>query len=100
MVTSPCSLLLVHPDEPAAGRSVEAFGFYVLDEDEQQQAMQICAGRVMRCSFMGDGLRQCRIEIVEDGQACWFRCAGDKFKKLKHANQETDGGQLRPPCEG
>lgn len=99
MVTSPCNLLLVHPDEPAAGSGEQVFGFYLLDEDELQQAMQVCSGRVMGCSFLERGRQQCRLEVVEEGQARWFRYDGNKFKRLKNEDQKIDGDQLRPPRE-
>ena len=105
IVCPPCELLLVHPDvspgqpgHSAPGENV--FGFYVLTDEELQQAMQNCVRRVMRCTFLEPGVRQCRVEVVQDNQARWFRHDGEKFKRLSDANQKSEGDQLRPPCEG
>lgn len=105
LVCPPCALMLVHPDVPLDQQDDEAptdrvFGFYDLTDDELQQAMQNCVRRVMRCTFLEPGVRQCRVEVVQDNQAHWFRHDGEKFKRLSDANQKSEGDQLRPPREG
>lgn len=83
LVTAPCSLLLVHPEVPATGSEDPVFGFYALDEEDLQQAMQVCVGQVMGCTFVESGMQQCRVEIVEQQQSRWFRHDGTKFKRCE-----------------